>query len=420
MANAGRRAAAAGAGAGAAAAGGAAAGAAAGVAAAAGAAGAPPAGNAGNPPAPPVTPPVQPAPPIPPAPPVAPPVQPAPPIPPAPPAVPVAPPLPAWMNNANALGLGPDEMELYELMVNFHSFTHNQYICLMNLGGYSTLQDLNQWRYKAIRKWCENMSAMAVNRGGRTFGDLKVKQLQGIAWWVTDCMLRNKLLDVNEYKLDPDSYKTNAELDYLDSEADTVTVDKPSKFVYKEWIEWEESMYMYFDGITNLHGVPLSYVIRKDLLVGVGIPSLDRNLQVIYNAPLNGYLYNKDNATVGNIIREFCLGTEAESWIKNIKGGRESMTALQDHYDGPDEGKKRLTSARARLDKLFYRNEATFSFEKFVTSLNDIYNIHERYYEPLYESDKIRYSLTNAKIIIRSLSKWWYYVAHSKPLFMEL
>ena len=69
------------------------------------------------------------------------------------------------------------------------------------------------------------------------------------------------------------------------------------------------------------------------------------------------------------------------------------MIALRAHYDGPDEAKKRLSLAKSKLDKLFYRNEATFSFEKYVTALNDIYNIHERYEEPIYESDKVRYLL---------------------------
>ena len=54
------------------------------------------------------------------------------------------------------------------------------------------------------------------------------------------------------------------------------------------------------------------------------------------------------------------------------------MIALRTHYDGPDEAKKHLSLARAKLDKLFYQNEATLSFEKFVTSLNEIYNIYKR------------------------------------------
>ena len=179
-----------------------------------------------------------------------------------PPGPPVPPPLPAWLVQANNLHLDADEIILFELMVNFHNFTQAQYVCLRNIGGYGTLMDLNQWRYKDIRKWCETMTTTAVNRGGRTFGDLKIKQLQGIAWWVSDSVLRNAIpLDVDVYKADADNYKLNAELDHLDNEKDTVEVDKPSKFEYKNWIEWEESVQMYFDSKNNLKGIPLSYII---------------------------------------------------------------------------------------------------------------------------------------------------------------
>ena len=44
-----------------------------------------------------------------------------------------------------------------------------------------------------------------------------------------------------------------------------------------------------------------------------------------------------DNKKVGDIIRELCLGTEAEAWLGNKKGGKECMTALRLHYDGSDE-----------------------------------------------------------------------------------
>ena len=62
-----------------------------------------------------------------------------------------APPQPAWLVAANGLGLNPDEIELYELMVNDLRFTHDQYVCLRTLGGYSTLRDLDQWGNKDIK-----------------------------------------------------------------------------------------------------------------------------------------------------------------------------------------------------------------------------------------------------------------------------
>ena len=72
-----------------------------------------------------------------------------------------------------------------------------------------------------------------------------------------------------------------------------------------------------------------------------------------------------------------------------MRCGKQAMEASRTHYDGPDEAKKRLSEAKARLKTIFYRHEATFSFEKYVTALNDIYLIHERYNEPIYETDKV-------------------------------
>ena len=84
------------------------------------------------------------------------------------------PPQPAWLIAATALGLSPDEQELYELMMSHLRFTHDQYVCLRNLGGYSMLRDLDQWGHKDIRDWCQNMARVTQTRGGRTFGDLKI------------------------------------------------------------------------------------------------------------------------------------------------------------------------------------------------------------------------------------------------------
>ena len=312
---------------------------------------------------------------------------------PAPPQAPPAPPVANWMARAQALGLNADESILFEVMTNFHNFTEAQYESLRDQGGYGTLDDLNQWSYKDIKAWGTSMSQIPTNRGGRAYGDLKIRKLQGLAWWVTDCKLRSKPLNINEYKADDEGYRLNAEMDYRESEADAVTVDKPEAFEYKDWIKWEESVHMYFDSIKNLKGVPLSYVIRKDLPAGTTLPSLERKDQIIYSAPLNGYLFDKDTKTVLNIISEACLGTDAESWIKNVKCGRAAMEALRTHYDGPDEARKRLADARAKLKNLFYKHEATFSFEKYVTALNSIFLIHERYNEPIYESNKVEYLL---------------------------
>jgi len=60
------------------------------------------------------------------------------------------------------------------------------------------------------------------------------------------------------------------------------------------------------------------------------------------------------------------------------------------HYDGPDESRRRKEEARAKLKIVYYKHEATFTFEKFVTSLYDGFEVLEKYGEPLYEEEKLR------------------------------
>ena len=47
------------------------------------------------------------------------------------------------------------------------------------------------------------------------------------------------------------------------------------------------------------------------------------------------------------------------------------------------------------LKMLFYRNETTFYFEKYVTKMKQTFNVLENYKVPLYEEDKVRQLLNN-------------------------
>ena len=130
-------------------------------------------------------------------------------------------------------------------------------------------------------------------------------------------------------------------------------------------------------------GVLLSYVIRKGLDEDVDWESLNRKDQQIHTAPL-------DSERVLTLLKELCLNTEAETWFRNIKCGRKAMQALQKHYDGADEGKRRIDEARAKISNTFYKHEATFTFKKFATNLYDSFMILEKYGKPLYEDEKLR------------------------------
>lgn len=174
-------------------------------------------------------------------------------------------------------------------------------------------------------------------------------------------------MDLDLYCQGADEYISLAEIDSVINKDDTA--DKPDKFKYSNWNRWEEFVYLYLNSMTSKCGAPLSYVIRKDLAEDVEWESLDRKVQQIYTAPIEGFMFNIGSKRVLTLLKELCLDTEAETWFRNIKCSRKAMQALQVHYDGPDESKKRMEEARAKITNTFYKHEGTFTFEKFVTNL---------------------------------------------------
>ncbi len=304
--------------------------------------------------------------------------------PPAPPAIPIQ---PTWEIEANQLQLQGEHHRLYKLLRDFHGFKKEQCLTLRDQG-YMTLSDLVDWEYKDVRSLLENLSNRPSSRGGQQFGDKRIKQLQALSWFVTDRDRRGLSYYLELYQAEVKMYIKFAKIDSQIGKEEVA--DKPEKFKYSNWTKWEESLYIYLNSVITKDGIPLLYVIRKDLKDDVDWESLDRREQQIHTAPLQGLIFKMDSTRVLTLLKKLCLSTEAEAWIRNIKCGREAMQALQRHYDGVDEAKRRIDEARAKISNTFYKHEATYSFEKFATNLYDSFMILDKYGKPLYEDEKLR------------------------------
>ena len=88
--------------------------------------------------------------------------------------------------------------------------------------------------------------------------------------------------------------------------------------------------------------MPLSYVTRKD--TSSPEDSGFRDVQIIYQASLVGYMFTRDLSKVLGTLKELTLGTDAETCIKGLNYGRNSMQELQAHYDGTSERSRRKES----------------------------------------------------------------------------
>jgi len=301
--------------------------------------------------------------------------------------------LQTWEAEADALNLQGERRTLFRLLRGFHEFSLEQCETLRE-EGYSTLSHLYNWRHEDIRSLLENLSNRPATRGGWRYGDRKIKELQGLHGFL-QTGLRGLSQDLDLYCQNADQYISLAEMDSLVSKKET-NITKSGKFNYSEWNQWEESVYLYLNSIRSNCGAPLSYVIRKDLDEDVEWDSLDREVQKIHAAPLEGFMFDVDSKQVLAIFKELCLNTDAETWFRNIQCDRQAMRALQRHYDGPDEQHKRIEEARARIAQIFYKHEGTFTFEKFTTILQDSFAILEKYGEPVYEWEKLKLLFTKS------------------------
>ena len=61
------------------------------------------------------------------------------------------------------------------------------------------------------------------------------------------------------------------------------------------------------------------------------------------------------------------------------------MQELQAHYDETPDGSRRKKFTRADLKNIFYKNDTTFIFEKYVTDLKGFFNVLGKYGVPLFK-----------------------------------
>jgi hypothetical protein len=269
---------------------------------------------------------------------------------------------------------------------NILRFTDRQINGLV-LDGYEKATDLAYWGYDEITNWVNHKEKIHINRGGASYGDMKRKGLIGLAWWVTEKVRMGVPVDLASF--DDEARHTSiieARVEHEEGKGESQAV-KPEKFKYESWIEWEKSLYTYLLALKNSIGVPLAYMIRKPSMYH----EMDERLKkIIMNAKLEGAVFRSDSQRVLTLLKSLTTATDAENWMKGCSCGRVAMQALQAHYDGDAEAEKRKEAARADLKVLFYRNEASFPFEKYLNRLKKCFDVLEKYSVPYYEEDKVK------------------------------
>jgi hypothetical protein len=174
------------------------------------------------------------------------------------------------------------------------------------------------------------------------------------------------------------------------TQAESSKTPLPPKFETANWIVWEIVFTNYLSGMYGVTNVPLNYVIRKPQ--PEGHVYLTDTEKLINSAPLEGYAFQSDTQNVYRILKSLTVGTDAWEWLKSYdvnKNGRLAFEALREHYDGPGEIDRRIALAKKQIKELHYKNEQSFSFDKFITRLNGAFQILAECKEGLTEKAKV-------------------------------
>ena len=251
----------------------------------------------------------------------------------------------------------------------------------LTLHGLTNVNDFGRLEPNQAKDLVKSMSARYP---GSSLGIIVQNNLTGLIWHVKD--KRRRGLHVNPAEIDEDDL-LNGHLAY---EAYIQNRDKGENIKSLEkWndkIDFDDWDWKVTETLSLVYGhnyCPLAYIIRPDK-PDTWDPMVDETTdyeRLMYQLPLNGPAYDRDNEAVFSYIQLAVLQTLAENWIFDAvpgRDGRAAMRALRDHYQGEAELDVRATKAQQTLDTLTYTSEKNMPFKTMITTLNKAYNSLKR------------------------------------------
>ena len=171
----------------------------------------------------------------------------------------------------------------------------------------------------------------------------------------------------------------------------------PDTFVASEYKNWIKKVENYLDARTGKAGVPLSYVIRAIDVNPMEAP--DEYTHALWAASFDTPQYRDDNREAYHLFKDLLTKTDGATWFEKVKDGdgRAAHLLLREHYIGEAHDMGRAAAANAKLEALFWKSEASFPFEKYLTRMNEAFQELEDAGQPLYPAQKVTWLLRSIK-----------------------
>ncbi len=236
------------------------------------------------------------------------------------------------------------------------------------------LADLANYTDAEIEAMADRNSKQSPANTRFQFGFARAKNLKAITHWVRKNKAREGITcDLRE--LTPELISTliteiNANIGKKEADSKFYY---PDAFLANEYRNWIKKVNNYLDSRTGKAGVPLSYVICAAEVDPNNAP--DEYTCALWAASFNTPQYKEDNRHVYQLFKDLLTKTEGATWFEKVKNGdgRAAHLLLREHYVDKAHDQRRAASAQANLESLFWKNESSFPFEKFLTCISEAF-----------------------------------------------
>jgi hypothetical protein len=224
-----------------------------------------------------------------------------------------------------------------------------------------------------VTEMAKRMASRTINAGRVILGTMQIKRIQALVFWVKDHEKR-------QVEINPDAWTdeelrstlARKEADQNFEKLDIDIVDPGKCQTDFGWDTWQIAFTNKLSATMGAAKVPLAYVIRTD--IGANYEYEDDEEVRMYQMPLTGENFKRDNKLVYAMLKAACIKTDAWTWIQDhdkSANGRKAWISLIGHYDGTGELNKRLERAKEEISRLHYKDEKVFPFERYVTKLKE-------------------------------------------------
>jgi hypothetical protein len=169
-------------------------------------------------------------------------------------------------------------------------------------------------------------------------------------------------------------------------------VKPPDKFNGKQrnWTTWKAEFEAYLSALKGENGTPLSYIIRDDDdMTEDELNDLEGPAREIYESPLQGTYYERDNYQVFQHLRTQIVGSSAETHIESY--GRNAWLCLKTKFEGDDARNAAIAVARKEISSASWeRTIKNWNFDDYCNRHTRANNTLSKYGVPVDGPSQVR------------------------------